>query len=76
MPTIEGTLSLDADVEMKEESKDNRGNIIPVFETEKLRKFGAAFNFNQQELLHGYQTSMNIYSDDRISKFLLQDPLN
>ena len=34
------------------------------------------FNFNQQELQHGYQTSMNSYQDERVAQFLLQDTLS
>ena len=48
---------------------------MSIVETEKLRRFGATFNFTQQELQHGYQTSMNAYSDERAFNFFLKDTL-
>ena len=44
-------------------------------EKSKLDKFGSTFNFNQQELKHGYQTSMTSYSDSLTFDLLLNNPM-
>ena len=44
-------------------------------EKTRLNKLSDAFNFCQQELSQGYQTSMTCYADDRAYKHLMDNEL-
>ena len=51
------------------------GSSVSVLESEKLQKLSRAFNFNQQELSQGYQTSMTCYADDRAYSHFMENTL-
>ena len=57
------------------EEKEQRPQHLEIVEDNKLKKFASAFNFNQQELQHGYRDSIESYKDQNAFDFLLRDTI-